>query len=143
MKILLPVGKERAWDLIATSEGLASWFPKRCTGIVNVGGLLTFVWADGSVDRFLVRRLGEKRSSFALDWRNGAELRVYLHGRLTTLTLEVEYKNNPEGRKDQLRELPSWAFRLANLKSVAVHRRDLRSGSAMPRRSWKVGFIDG
>ncbi len=57
---------------------------------------------------------------------------MYLHGRLTTLTLEVEYKDASQGRKDQLEELPKWAFRLANLKSVAVNGKDLRSGSAMP-----------
>ena len=143
MKMLLPVGKARSWDLIATSEGLASWLSKRCTGTATVGGLLTFGWADGSVDRFRVRRLGKNRSSFAMGWRNGAELRVYLHGRLTTLTLEVEYKNTLSGRSDQISELPRWAFRLANLKSVAVNRRDLRSGSTMLRRSWGAGFIDG
>ncbi len=94
MKMLLPVGKERAWDLIETSEGLTSWLPARCNGAVRVGELLTFVWEDGSVDRIRLRRLGEKHSSLSFDWRHGAELRVYLHGRLTTLTLEVEYKDN-------------------------------------------------
>ncbi len=140
--MLLPVGKPRAWDLIASAEGLASWFPIGCEGTVNVGESLKFAWESGSVERFRVRRLGAKRSSFGLEWRHGAELRIYLHGRLTTLTLEVEYKNSVEGRREQLSELPRWAFRLANLKSVAVYGRDLRSATAMPRRSWKVGFID-
>lgn len=142
MKMLLPVGKERAWDLIATSEGLTSWFPAGCAGTVRVGEFLTFAWEDGSVDRVRVRRLGEKHSSLSFDWRHGAELRVYLHGRLTTLTLEVEYEEIRK-RKDQRQELPRWAVRLANLKSCAMHRRDLRNGSTLSRRSWKVGFIDG
>lgn len=143
MKMLLPVGKKRAWDLVATVEGLASWFPTACIGTVAVGEFLAFVWEDRSVDRFRVRRLGERHSSIAFDWRQGAEMRVYLHGRLTTLTLEVDYGRDPQGRNHQLRDLPRWAFRLANLKSVAVNGRDLRSASAMPRRSWKAGFIDG
>jgi hypothetical protein len=142
LKLLLPVGKKRAWELIATSEGLASWLPAACVGEVAVGELLSFRWDDGSEERFRVRRLGEKHSSVRLDWRHGAELRFYLHGRLTTLTVEVEYRNTMEGRKDQLRELPMWGFRLANLKSVAVSGQDLRSRSTESRRSWKVGFID-
>jgi hypothetical protein len=142
LKLLLPVGKERAWELIATSEGLASWLPAACIGRVAVGELLAFRWNDGSVEQFRVRSLGEKHSSVRLDWRHGAELRFYLHGRLTTLTVEVEYRNTTQGGKDQVRELPIWGFRLANLKSVAVRGHDLRSRSTEPRRSWKVGFID-
>jgi hypothetical protein len=142
LKMLLPVGKPRAWELITTVEGLASWFPVGCAGTVAAGEELTFRWADGSVERFRVRRLGDRRSSFALDWRRGAELRLYLHGRLTTVTLEVEYRPGRQGRRDQLAELPLWAFRLSNLKSVAMGGRDLRSQSALPRRSWRAGFID-
>lgn len=143
LKMLLPVGKPRAWELIATAEGLASWFPVGCGGKVAVGELLAFRWSDRTVERFRVRRLGNRRSSFVLDWRRGAELRLYLHGRHTTLTLEVEYSRDREGRRDQLEELPLWAFWLSNLKSVAVNGRDLRSKSTMPRRSWRAGFVDG
>ena len=143
MKMLLPVGKARAWDLIATAEGLASWLPSRCEGTVEEGEWLTFAWPDGSSDRLRLRRVGKKHSAIALDWTREAEFRVYLHGRLTTLTLEVEYRKNSEGRRHQLSELPRWAFWLANLKSVAVHGRDLRSRSTMPRRPWNAGFIDG
>jgi uncharacterized protein YndB with AHSA1/START domain len=142
LKILLPVGKPRAWALIATPEGLASWFPAACRGRAAVGESLAFQWDDGSVENFRIRRLGDKRSSVAFAWRRGAEWRIYLHGRHTTLTLEVEYGPGMEGRREQLRELPLWAFRLANLKSVALSGRDLRGTDARRGGSSAEGFID-
>ncbi|TLZ44272.1 MAG: hypothetical protein E6K19_04930 [Methanobacteriota archaeon] len=78
------------------------------------------------MEQFRVRRLGAKRSSVAFAWRRGTEWRIYLHGRRTTLTLEVEYGPGIAARREQLRELPFWAFRLANLKSVALSGQDLR-----------------
>jgi hypothetical protein len=141
MKMLLPVGKARAWAMIATPEGLASWFPKACRGTFAVGQRLWFEWEDGSAEEFRVRWMGDKRSSLVMSWRRGAEWRIYLHGRRTTLTLEVDYRPGVEGRRDQLRELPIWAFRLANLKSVALGGRDLRS-EAERAGSPAAGFID-
>ena len=126
LKILLPVGKPRAWALVATPEGLASWFPTACHGKAAAGESLAFQWDDGSMEQFRVRRLGAKRSSVAFAWRRGTEWRIYLHGRRTTLTLEVEYGPGIAARREQLRELPFWAFRLANLKSVALSGQDLR-----------------
>lgn len=140
MKVLLPIGRSRAWELIATPEGLSSWFPVACTGRIAIGERLAFHWQNESVERFRIRRVGDKHSSLVLDWRRGAELRLYLHGRLTTLTLEVEYSADPEGR-EQVRELPIWAFGSANLKSVAMNGRDLRSKSTRSRRSLTAGFI--
>jgi len=140
MKIILPVGKRKAWSLIATPAGIASWFPAQCRGIVKVGEPLEFTWPDGSADHFRVMRMGEQHSSFAMEWRDGASLSYYLHGRRTTLTLEVEYPANSEGRTRQIRELAQWAFRLANLKSVGLRGRDLRQSAW--KRSWTFGFID-
>ncbi len=127
MKIVLPVGKERAWRMIATPDGLASWFPTKCTGHMTPGGLLEFGWKNGKSDVFRILYLGEKHSSFRMRWLDDAMIRFYLHGRMTTLTLEVEYQNNLTGRLDQLSELPQWAFYLANLKSVALGGPDLRN----------------
>jgi len=30
MKMILPVGKKKAWKMIATSKGITSWFPREC-----------------------------------------------------------------------------------------------------------------
>src|SRR5205823_9219629 len=84
LKILLPVGKPRVWALVATPEGLASWFPTACHGKAAAGESLAFQWDDGSMEQFRVRRLGAKRSSVAFAWRRGTEWRIYLHGRRTT-----------------------------------------------------------
>lgn len=59
---------------------------------------------------------------------------------MTTLTLEVEYPRTAEGRRNQLTELPRWAFYLTNLKSVALGGPDLRN--TLPGRTWDKGFID-
>ncbi|OLD02775.1 MAG: hypothetical protein AUJ07_08015 [Crenarchaeota archaeon 13_1_40CM_3_53_5] len=64
--------------------------------------------------------LGERHPSFQMQWRNGGRLRYYLHGKLTTLTPEVEYPRNTEGHKQQISEIAQWGFSLAKLKSVAL-----------------------
>jgi len=140
MKLILPVGKERAWNWIASAGGLASWLPIRCKGHVARGEPLEFLWPDGTSETVRVLRLGAKRSSFALRRGSGEEVRFFLHGRRTTLTLEVEYPKTARGRADQIRELPQWSFRLANLKAVALGGLDLRNRT--PGRAWSAGFID-
>src|SRR5436309_1074743 len=91
MKMILPVGKKKAWKMIATSKGITSWFPRECKGRASAGNFLSFRWPDGKHERFQVLSLGERHFSLQMQWRNGGRLRYYLHGKLTTLTLEVEY----------------------------------------------------
>ena len=92
MKMVLPVGKRRAWELIATPEGLASWFSLKCIGQVKPGRFLTLGWRGGQLTRFKILYVGKQHSSFRLIWKHGAQIRFYLHGKMTTLTLEVEYQ---------------------------------------------------
>ena len=140
LKMVLPVGKEKAWSLIATPKGLESWFPSIVQGTMKPGNFLEFAWKNGLVERFRIICLGEKHSSFRLEWRHGAIVRFYLHGKMTTLTLEAEYLDNAIGRASQLDELPQWVFYLANLKSVALGGPDLRH--RLKGRSKEEGFID-
>ncbi len=140
LKMVLPVGKEKTWSLIATPRGLESWFPSRAQGTMKPGNFLEFVWKDGLVERFRIIYLGERRSSFRLQWRHGAVVRFYLHGKMTTLTLEAEYPDNVVGKANQIAELPQWVFYLANLKSVALGGPDLRH--RLKGRSKEEGFID-
>ena len=140
MKMVLPVGKKKAWELVATSAGLASWLPVKCSGPVIVGGFLKFGWRGGRSEKFRVLIIGEKHSSFRMAWRDSAVIRFYLHGRMTTLTVEVHYPDSLEGRANQIEELTFWAFHLANLKSVALGGPDLRHG--LRGRTKEEGFID-
>lgn len=140
MKMIMPVGKKRAWRLIATLDGLSSWFPSKCSGRVNLGTDLDLGFRDGDVQRFRVLSMGEKHSSFRMLRSDGAQVRFYLHGKMTTLTIEVEYPNSLDGRRSQISELPLWAFRLANLKSVALGGPDLRH--QLTGRTKNTGFID-
>ena len=140
IKMVLPVGKKKAWTMIATPRGLAAWFPSRCSGKVLPGNLLAFGWRNGLVERFRIIYLGEKHSSFRLEWRHGTIVRFYLHGKMTTLTLQAEYPDNAIGKASQLDELPQWVFYLANLKSVALGGPDLRP--RLKGRSKEEGFID-
>ncbi len=140
LKMVLPIGKERVWNLIAKTEGISSWLTIRCGGEMVVGRLLKCRWLGPRWLQLKVIYMGEKHSSFRLRREDGTEVRFYLHGRMTTLTLEVHYSRTAEGRKRQISELPLWAFSLANLKSVALDRIDLRHN--LSGRTAENGFID-
>jgi len=126
IKLILPVGKKKAWRLIATTRGIASWFPTQCKDRVRKGHILEFIWSNGRSEHFKVLYAGK--------------LRYYLHGRLTTLTLEVDYPNKPGASSNQISEIALWIFLLAHLKSVALKGQDLRN--RMTSRSWSKGLID-
>ena len=130
IKMVLPVGKKQAWNLIATSNGMKSWLLKDCVGDFEQRKPLVFTWPEGARENARVVYVGEKHSSLQLDRENRSRLRFYLHGRMTTLTLEVEYRlcDNPD--KLQASELTTWAFGLANLKSVALGGRSLAKRNA-------------
>jgi uncharacterized protein YndB with AHSA1/START domain len=140
LKVVLPVGKAKAWRLIATPNGLASWFPAKCAGRVEPGKFLEFQWRNRITERFQILLIGERRSALRLQWRNGAVIRFYLHGRMTTLTLQAECQDTSAGRTQQISEIAHWAFYLANLKSVALGGPDLRH--ELKARSKEQGFID-
>ncbi len=139
MKMVLPVSKKEAWRLIATPKGLASWFPSKCKGRVQLGQTLEFEWPDGSVETHRVVRVGDGVSSLAFDWWHSGRVQFYLHSTEPThLTLQVEYPRS--AKRWQTTELVGWTFFLSNLKSVAMKGPDLRSKD--PRLSWKKSYID-
>lgn len=140
LKMVLPIGKRRAWNLIATPKGLESWLPIKCTGRMEAGNRLEFRWRDGDADEYKIISLGVRHSSFRLEREDGVEVRFYLHGRMTTLTLEIDYPTGLPARRSQVAELPFWAFHLANLKSVALNGQDLRH--RLRGRPRVRGFID-
>ncbi|MBI3859088.1 MAG: hypothetical protein HY296_02450 [Thaumarchaeota archaeon] len=140
LKLILPVGKYRVWNLLTTAGGISSWLAHECRGDPVPGRPFGMTWRDGSSEEAMVVYMGEKHSSFRFRWRGGAEVRFYLHGRLTTLTLEVEYPKTRSGEARLVSELPFWTFALANLKSVALGGPDLRND--LPGRISKAGFID-
>lgn len=140
MKMVLPIGKKRAWNLIATPKGLESWLPIKCIGVMEPGNRLEFGWRDGDVEGFQIISLGVEHSSFRLVREDGVQIRFYLHGRMTTLTLEIEYPTSPVARRSQVTEVPFWAFHLANLKSVALNGQDPRH--RLRGRAKARGFID-
>lgn len=140
IKMVLPVGKRKAWRFIATPTGLASWLVHKCEGNIAPGEGLVLTWSEGRAERVDVVYVGEKHSSLQLQRHSGSRLRFYLHGRMTTLTLEVEYSEMKNWRGLQLSELANWAFALGNLKSIAMGGPDLRS--RMPGRVRSKGFID-
>ena len=140
LKMVLPIGKKRAWNLIATPKGLQSWLPVKCTGRMEPGNWLKFGWRDGDAEEYRIISLGVKHSSFRLAREDGFQVRFYLHGRMTTLTLELEYPTSPVARRNRDLEVSFWAFHLANLKSVAFKGPDLRH--RLRGRARSRGFID-
>lgn len=139
LKMVLPISKKKAWKLIATPKGLASWFPTVCKGRVAPGQTLEFGWPGGDVERFQVLRVGEAGSVWHMSWWKTGKVRYALHGREPThFTLEVQYPRS--ARHWQSPELVGWTFFMSNLKSVAMGGPDLRNKN--PRFSWKKGYID-
>ena len=138
--MILPVGKKKAWRLITSRRGICSWFPVDLEGKIAVGELLRFAWPGEQSVNYKVLYLGPKHSSIRLQRADGVKVSVYLHGRLTALTLEVEYPMTRKARRDRVSEVAWWAFFLPNLKSVALKGPDLRN--SLPGRSWAKGFID-
>src|SRR2546421_10521728 len=82
MKMILPVGKKKAWRLITSRRGICSWFPVFLEGKIVVGELLRFAWPGEQSVNYKVLYLGPKRSSFRLQRADGVKVSVYLHGRL-------------------------------------------------------------
>src|SRR5437867_2208832 len=138
MKMILPVGKKKAWRLITSHRGICSWFPAYLEGKIAAGQLVRFAWPGEQSVAYNVLYLGPKRSSFRLQRADGVKVSMYLHGRLTTLTLEVEYPRTRRATRDHASELARWAFFLANLNSVLLKGPDLRNN--LPGRSWVKGF---
>ena len=140
LKIILPVGKTLAWKLIATPKGITSWLLKKCLGDFTPKSDLIFTWPEGTTERVRVVYVGAKHSSLQLDRENQSRLRFYLHGRMTTLTFEVEYRRCKRWRQLQASELAPWTFSLANLKSIAL------GGPTLLNRTWDrtrtKGFVD-
>jgi hypothetical protein len=139
MKIVLPIGKSRAWKLLTTRRGICSWYAVSCNGKISTGEQLEFSWTDEKPVKHRVLSMGQRHSSFLLERKDGTRLSFYLHGRLTTLTLEIAHPPT-KGRRDRTADVRLWAFFLANLKSVALGGPDLRN--TLRGRSWKHGFID-
>jgi len=96
-------------------------------------------WPSERSVKDTVLSMGQKHSSFLLEQTDGTKLSFYLHGRLTTLTLEIAYPVTIR-RRDRIADVRLWAFFLANLKSVALGGPDLRN--TLRGRSLKYGFID-
>ena len=139
MKIVLSVGKSRAWRLLTTREGICSWYAVSCNGKIERGEEIEFSWPSERSVKDTVLSMGQKHSSFLLEQTDGTKLSFYLHGRLTTLTLEIAYPVTIR-RRDRISDVRLWAFFLANLKSVALGGPDLRN--TLRGRSWKYGFVD-
>jgi hypothetical protein len=140
MKMVLPVGKKKAWRLITSRRGICSWFPFNVEGKLAIGEQLRLAWPGEKPIDYRILYMGPKHSSFSLQRADGVKVRIYLHGRLTTLTLEVEYPQARNVSGDQASEIARWAFFLANLKSVSLKGPDLRN--RLQGRSWAKGFID-
>lgn len=140
IKMVLPAGKKNAWELISTPTGITSWLLEGCSGHFQPRNDLVFTWPGGTQERVHVVYMGEKHSSLQLQRQNQSRLRFYLHGRMTTLTLEIDYRLCKRWKQLQSSELGIWAFSLANLKSIALGGPNLLN--KMPGRTRMKGFVD-
>jgi len=140
MKIMIPANKQDVWKLLATCEGISSWFPKGCEGVVEEGQELNFDWGDGNSDTFKVLSL-KKNEVLETSWFNDGVVRYQIEGdNPCVFTILVTYPDSQKAKDDQLLELPGWAFFLSNLKSKIMSGTDLRDHTG--NADWDQGFID-
>lgn len=140
LRIVLPCSKEIVWNLIATPEGLASWFPQSCKGTVAKGKTIEFGWADNSIDTYKILDLVNGRF-MEMELVNGAKVRYSIdRENPVVVTIEATYPQTIEGKQQQLIDVAPWAFYLTNLKSVTSGAIDLRNNN--PKLSWRDAFLD-
>lgn len=140
LRVVLPCSKESVWRLIATPEGLASWFPPSCRGVIAKDEIIEFAWMNDSAYTFRVLEL-ENGHFMEMEWIKGAKVRYSIdRENPVVVTIEATYPQTSEGKEQQLIEIAPWAFEITNLKSIAVGGVDLRSHDS--KFSWRDGFID-
>ncbi len=139
LKLVLPCTKTRAWHLVGTPKGLASWFPTHVKGQIRPGKVIEFGWTSGTENhRVLNVKKGE---SWQMDWWEKGRVRYSVNGSDPTIfTLETRYPKKGQGKEWQVQELASWSFFLGNLKSRSMKGPDLRNKST--KYTWKKGFVD-
>ena len=66
-KMLLPVGRERAWRAVTEPAELCKWFAPECSFSLNVGSPLRMVWEDGAVSRGVIEQI-DPPQRFVFRW---------------------------------------------------------------------------
>lgn len=70
--VVLPVGREQAWEAVTDADQLACWLADEVELEVRAGGGARFAWADGTTRVGVVDELAEQRR-IAFRWRSEDE----------------------------------------------------------------------
>ena len=139
LKIILPCDGRKAWELIATPEGLAGWFPDCVVGKIAKDEEIEFHWPGEPPGKFTVLDVVEGRW-WEMSWYDGSRIRYAIEENGHVIfKLEVSYSRDQKGKEIQILVLAPWGLMLANLKSRILNGPDLRNND--PAFPWKDGYL--
>ena len=125
---------EKAFDAIATADGLDGWFTHGTELDPKPGGALVFRWQDWGVEKFTGEMAGDvvearRPDRFSFRWP------VDSGGYMTTVTIDIEaheegsvvrlvegiYDDDEVGTQDMLNRATGWAQALTLMKFWVEH----------------------
>ena len=131
---LMKVAPERAFDAVATSEGLDAWFTTGAEVEAKAGGHIQFRWKDYGPDRYSGENGGpvlESRRSerFVFQWTADSggydttveiDFKPHEEGTMVHL-VEHGYEDSPTGMQDLLNRATGWGCVLTLMKFYLEH----------------------
>ena len=125
---------EKAFDAIATADGLDGWFTKGTELQPKPGGALVLRWQDWGIEKFTGEMVGDvvetrRPDRFSFRWP------VDSGGYMTTVTIDIEaheegsvvrlvegiYDDDEVGTQDMLNRATGWAQALTLMKFWVEH----------------------
>jgi uncharacterized protein YndB with AHSA1/START domain len=131
---LVRVKPERAYDAIATSDGLDAWFTTGASVDARPGGHIHFRWKDWGLERYTGENRGpvleaKRPERFVFQWKadsGGYDTTVEINfepveeGTAVRL-IEYGYEDTPAGMQDLLNRVSGWAQVLTLMKFYLEH----------------------
>jgi uncharacterized protein YndB with AHSA1/START domain len=131
---LIRTTPERAYDAMATSEGLDAWFTTGAQVDANPGGRIQFRWKDYGPEKYNGENEGpvveaRRPERFVFQWRadsGGYDTTVEIdfepHEEGTVVRLvEYGYEDSPVGMQDLLNRATGWGCVLTLMKFYLEH----------------------
>ncbi|MEW6211523.1 MAG: SRPBCC domain-containing protein [Acidobacteriota bacterium] len=134
VRILVRATPERAYDALATADGLDGWFTTGASLDAREGGRIDFRWKDWGVDRYTGENGGpvleaRRPERFVFQWRVDSDsynttveitFKQVEEGTVVHL-IESGYEDSPTGLKDLLARATGWGEALTLMKFYVEH----------------------
>lgn len=133
-KTLVRVKPERAYDALATGEGLDEWFTTGASVDARPGGSIHFRWKDWGLDRYSGENSGpvleaRRPERFVFQWKADSgsyhttveiSFEPVEEGTIVRL-IEYGYEETSAGMQDLLNRVSGWAQVLTLMKFYLEH----------------------